>query len=106
MCENCVIEKSAASDACFPSLASMPIPACAACIMETSFPPSPIAATRAGFLYRFRRLTYSNRTLMSCAPQRLPLLLLLRTIEAFCSGEQRQQTTAVQAQTSSATSAS
>jgi len=43
---NCVIEKSAASDACLPSLPTMPTPTSAARIIATSLPPSPIAAVR------------------------------------------------------------
>ena len=57
-------------------------PAFAACIMATSLPPSPIAATIAGERYFFSSFT-------SCA---------------FCSGEQRQQTTLVHAVIRSAVS--
>ncbi len=40
-----MIEKSEASEACFPSLPTIPIPTSADWIMPTSFPPSPIQAT-------------------------------------------------------------
>ena len=39
---NWVIEKSAASDACRPSLPTIPMPTLAAWIIETSLPPSPV----------------------------------------------------------------
>jgi hypothetical protein len=41
-----MMEKSAASDACLPSLPTMPTPTSAAWIMLTSLPPSPMQHTR------------------------------------------------------------
>eukprot|EP00967_Tisochrysis_lutea_P002859 scaffold3437_cov31-Tisochrysis_lutea.AAC.2 len=57
----------------------MPIPTCAAWIIPTSLPPSPIAAVHApGCVWR-----------------------MSRTISAFCVGVQRQQSTAGAAQATS-----
>uniref|UniRef100_A0A915HQB4 Uncharacterized protein n=1 Tax=Romanomermis culicivorax TaxID=13658 RepID=A0A915HQB4_ROMCU len=67
-----------------PTFPTMPMPASAACIMLTSLPPSPTAATRAGRWYFF----------------------INATIWAFCSGEHRQQTTAGQFEAKSANSSS
>jgi hypothetical protein len=41
---NFKIEKSAAKDACIPSLPTMPIPTSPTYIIATSFPPSPTQA--------------------------------------------------------------
>ncbi|KAH3667397.1 hypothetical protein OGAPHI_003046 [Ogataea philodendri] len=65
--------KSALLAACIPSIPLMPTPTWAAWIIETSLAPSPIASNRA-FFFRFTR----------------------RTTRAFCSGETRQQITALQ----------
>jgi len=46
MCSNLSIEKSAASDACFPSLPTIPRPTSASMIIGTSLPPSPTQAMR------------------------------------------------------------
>mmetsp|Transcript_2771 Transcript_2771/g.8937 ORF Transcript_2771/g.8937 Transcript_2771/m.8937 type:complete len:212 (+) Transcript_2771:1028-1663(+) len=69
--ENCRMEKSDASDACFPSLPTMPKPTSAAWIMATSLPPSPIAAI--------------------CLPVAARRSI---TTSAFWVGEHRQHTTA------------
>lgn len=67
---NCVIEKSAAKLAYFPSFPSIPIPTCAAYIIPTSFPPSPIEQI----------LLFVN-------------FYKLSTISVFYVGDTRQQTT-------------
>ncbi len=66
-----VMEKSAARDACLPSLPTIPSPTSAAWIIDTSLPPSPMQQTRFLVCVRISRAT-----------------------SAFCVGEHRHATTA------------
>ena len=71
-------DRVGARTACIPSLPDTPMPMCASWIIDTSLAPSPIASViGCGTMFAFTS----------------------RTMSAFCIGETRQATTAVQSAT-------
>jgi hypothetical protein len=93
-----VIEKSAARLACLPSLPTMPIPTLAACIIDTSFPPSPekkqkkISVKKKILTKKWKETEIACDVKIPIAADLFPVCLSMSlTTAAFCSGEHLKQ---------------